>query len=155
MSKNKKQRRRAMLDNLAKSLYQEPTARLGNESITRIRSEGFIISSNPFFGPNHVMPNGYFVFREKEIVGNSLRGYEAHFTDENGNEFITDGPSPVIYSNNKNGWSVTVHDYVPGPGPGDFNFSFTDESKAVDDVIKYLKGTHEKFKERKSVHDKK
>ena len=128
MSKNKKQRRKAMLDNLAKSLNQEPTARLADESITRIRNEGFIISSNPFFGPNHVMPNGYFVFREKGIVGNSLRDYEAHFTDENGNKLITDGPAPIIYSNNKNGWSVTVHDYAPGPGPGDFTSSFTEGS---------------------------
>jgi len=112
-----------MLAGLADSLYKEPTARLAEESILRIRSEGFIISAIPNFGPDHMMPNGYLVFRPIGIIGNSLQGNEAHFTDETGKDHITDGPSPIIYSK-------------------------------VADVIRYLKGTHEKFKERLATHNK-
>ncbi len=155
MSKNKKQRRKAMLDNLASSLYEEPTARLKNESIEKIRSEGFIIFSNPDFGPNHIgRPNGYHVSRPREVLGNSLQNYESNFTDENGNELTSDGPSPCIYSNSKGGWSVAVHECIPGPGPGDFDCSFEDEVLAVDEVIRYLKGVHDKFVERKAAHEK-
>lgn len=138
MSYAKKQRRKTLLQRVLVE-KSEPTHVLSVQSLAMMRELGLLVSSVPQFPPNHsAYPNGYLVSKPLGVLGNSIPGYEVHLIDGDGREQVTDAPSPVIYSNPMGGWSVSVHEYVPGPGPGDFDISFTDEPAAVDAVIRFL-----------------
>ena len=94
-----------------------------------------------------------FVLQAGRSAVNSIDDYEVHFKDHNGDDRVTDVPSPVIYAKVDGSWSVKVWEYRPGPGPGDFDMEFPSESAAVDDVIRYFFDDHPKFLEYKQADD--
>jgi hypothetical protein len=87
------------------------------------------ISVGPYKG-------GYAIAKPQKVQGNSRKGYEIYFGQE---EILTDAPCSRLYVRSEK-LIFCVKESVPGPGPGDFEEKFDDVESCFKSVLDYYFG---------------
>jgi hypothetical protein len=109
-------------------------AQIPNEVINKLRDAGLLVDR--YFGPDHIaFPDGVIVAKPISIEGHDVPGFDCQFGDTG----VRVGPA-IFFHREGMKWTVTSHDFVPGPGPGDFVNAWDTSEEAVADILDFYFG---------------